>query len=67
MRDTVIPNNRGFSEPNALPEARALVDLALLPLMAYVLLYSFLHKQNMKLHSEFVLWTQLVRGTGFWF
>jgi hypothetical protein len=26
----------------------------------------FLHKHNTKLHSEFVLCTQLVIGTGFW-
>jgi hypothetical protein len=26
----------------------------------------FLHKHHTKLHADFVLWTQLVRATGFW-
>jgi hypothetical protein len=28
--------------------------------------YSFPYKHHLKLYSEFVLWTQIVRGTGFW-
>jgi hypothetical protein len=49
-----------------LASLKGSVGLDLLPLMANGLSYSFLHKHTMTSCVEFVLWTQLVRGKGFW-